>query len=176
MRYLALILLSIFPMFAQDQAKPKQPDWEPLKFLVGHWKGNVQGEPGAGKVERSYEFGVGGTFLIGNNRSVYPPQKANPKGETHVDHTVISYDKARRKYVMRQFHVEGFVNQYVLEEISPNGKKLVWVTEAIENIPPGWRARETYLIKGLNEFTEKFELAEPGKDFETYSQSEFTRN
>ncbi len=175
MRLLVLILLTALPSVAQTQPQSKQPDWTPLQFLVGHWKGDAHGQPGTGKVERSYEFGVGGTFLIGNNRSVYPPQKANPKGETHVDHSVISYDKARKKYVMRQFHVEGFVNQYVLEEISQDGKKLVWVTEAIENIPPGWRARETYLIKGPNEFTEEFDLAEPGHDFEPYTQSEFTR-
>jgi hypothetical protein len=39
---------------------------------------------------------------------------------------------------------------------------------AIENIPPGWRARETYRFSGPDEFIELFELAEPGKEFTPY--------
>ena len=48
-------------------------------------------------------------------------------------------------------------------------------TEAIENIPPGFRARETYTRRGPDAFDETFELAEPGKDFEVYSRTRFTR-
>lgn len=58
--------------------------------------------------------------------------------------------------------MEGFVNQYTLESVSPDGKTLVFVSESIENIPAGFRARETYQWKGENEFAEVFELAEPG--------------
>jgi hypothetical protein len=47
--------------------------------------------------------------------------------------------------VLRQFHVEGFVNQYVLEPGS-TPERLVFTTEAIENIPAGWRARETIRV------------------------------
>jgi hypothetical protein len=50
-----------------------------------------------------------------------------------------------------------------------------FVTEAIENIPAGWRARETYQILNDNEFTERFELAAPGKGFKLYSESTFKR-
>ncbi|GAB4578982.1 MAG: hypothetical protein Fur0022_17190 [Anaerolineales bacterium] len=42
-------------------------------------------------------------------------------------------------------------------------------------MPAGWRARETYPILNPDEFTETFELAGPGKDFEIYSQSHLTR-
>jgi hypothetical protein len=62
-----------------------------------------------------------------------------------------SYDKTRKKLVLRQFHSEGFVNQYVSESAS-DGKSLVFVTEANENIPAGWRARETYRVIGPDEF------------------------
>jgi hypothetical protein len=48
-------------------------------------------------------------------------------------------------------------------------------TEAIENIPAGFRARETYTVTGPNEFVERFELAEPGKEFEIYSETHFRR-
>ena len=54
----------------------------------------------------------------------------------------MSFDSVRKRIVFRQFHVEGFVNQYALDATSlPD--RLVFVSETIENIPAGFRARET---------------------------------
>ena len=77
--------------------------------------------------------------------------------------------------MLRQFHVEGFVNQYVMSHSSTESKTLVFITENIENIPAGFRARESYKIIGPDEFIEVFEIAEPGKDFELYSEGRFRR-
>lgn len=49
------------------------------------------------------------------------------------------------------------------------------MSEAIENIPKGYRARETYTFISANEFEEVFEIAEPGKDFEVYSKARLKR-
>jgi hypothetical protein len=59
----------------------------------------------------------------------------------------------------------------------PNVKPgtIVFTSEAIENIPAGYRARETYLLHGPDEFEEVFEMAEPGKDFEVYSRTRLKR-
>jgi hypothetical protein len=107
------------------------------------------------------------------NRSVYPPQEKNPKGEEHLDTAVFSFDRQRKQIVMRQFHVEGFINQYVLQ--SATSTTFVFVSEAIENIPAGYRARETYRFISADEFEETFEMAEPGKDFAVYSQTKLKR-
>ena len=48
-------------------------------------------------------------------------------------------------------------------------------SESIENIPAGFRARETYKMLGRDEFVEIFKIAEPGKDFEIYSESHLKR-
>jgi hypothetical protein len=66
------------------------------------------------------------------------------------------------------------VNHYVqnADSVTP---RLVFTTEFIENIPAGWRARETYIVHGPDEFEEVFELAESGKDFEMYSRARLTR-
>jgi hypothetical protein len=53
---------------------------------------------------------------------------------------------------------------------------IVFVTESIENIPAGWRAKETYQILGPDEFVETFELAVSGKEFELYTENRFTRS
>ena len=76
--------------------------------------------------------------------------------------------------MFRQFHTEGFVNTHV-QQPSSDEKKIVFVTESIENIPPGYRARETYTILSHDEFVERFEIAEPGKDFALYSEAHLKR-
>ena len=40
---------------------------------------------------------------------------------------------------------------------------------------PGWRARETYIVHGPDEFEEVFELEEAEKAFELYSRARFKR-
>jgi hypothetical protein len=84
-------------------------------------------------------------------------------------------DGQRKKFVLRQFHVEGFVNEYVQRERPADGKTLIFVTDRIENIPDGLRARETYQIGSQDEYTEVFELTPPQKGFELYSESHWKR-
>jgi len=54
-------------------------------------------------------------------------------------------------------------------------ERVVLVSESIENIPVGFRARETYVFSGGDQLEEIFEIAEPAKVFEVYSRSRLTR-
>jgi len=173
-RTLLVVLLVLLIGVAQAQ-QPSQPDpWEPLRFLVGTWKGEAEGEAGKGTVTRSYEFVMRGRFLYERNISTYPPQEKNPKGEVHEHWTMFSYDRARKMLVMRQFHVEGFVNQYAMPA-GAAGSTLVFESEGFENLQTGWKARESYQVISKDEFIEKFELAPPGQPFEVYSRAQFRR-
>jgi hypothetical protein len=147
----------------------------PVATLLGRWVGTTEGRPGKGTVEREYVRLLGTRFIQVRNRSSYPPQEKNPKGEVHEDMGVFSFDTGRKTIVFRQFHIEGFVSQYVSDPES-TGTRLVFTTESIENIPAGWRARETYTFASPNELEEVFELAEPGKPFEVYSRTRLTRS
>lgn len=149
---------------------------QPLVRFIGSWRGRGSGEPGDSQVERSYTPVLGGRFIEARNRSVYAPQQKNPTGETHEDVGYISFDRARRRFVFRQFHVEGFVNQFVSTTAAFDRDELVMESEAIENIGPGWRARETYRFAGADAFEEIFELAEPGKAFAVYSHNRLARS
>lgn len=167
-----LLVLAASGVSAWQGSPPRSSD-DPLAALaplVGRWEGTAEGQPGTGPVEREYRRALGERFLRVSNRSVYPPQAKNPKGETHEDEGWFSYDQAHQRLVFRQFHSEGFVNHYVQE-----GSSLTFVTESIENIPPGWRARETYVLTGADSLEETFELAGPGRNFEVYSRSRLTR-
>lgn len=171
----AFAILFVLPVLGLAQQDKSQDVWEPMKFFVGSWDGTGKGQPGNSRIEREYEFVLNGKFLHVKNKSVYLPQKENPKGEVHEDSGFFSYDRARKLFVFRQFHVEGFVNQYSLNREASGGKVLTFISESIENIAAGWRAKETYRIISANEFTETFELAAPGKEFEVYTEGRFTR-
>jgi hypothetical protein len=145
-----------------------------MAFLVGRWEGSSEGQPGRAKVQREYTRILNSRFIRVQNQSIYPPQDKNPKGETHEDVGMFSFDNSRGRAIFRQFHVEGYVNQYVADADAQPGK-VVFTTEAIENIPAGYRARETYIVLGPDEFDEVFELAEPGKPFELYSRAHLKR-
>ena len=155
--------------------QPAAPDaFAPIAFMIGRWEGRSEGQPGQATVRREYTRVLNGRFVRVHNRSEYAAQEKNPKGEIHEDEGFFSFDRARKRLVLRQFHVEGFVNQYVQDgDASP--QKLVFITESIENIPAGWRARETYVVHGPDEFEEIFELAEAGKPFELYSRARLKR-
>jgi hypothetical protein len=172
----SLFFIAVFlPSIAFAQLTKQDSIWLPFKSFVGKWVGDSEGQPGKGKYDRSYEVVMNKKFIEVRNKSSYPPSQQNPKGEVHEDHGFISYDKMRKTFVMRQFHIEGFVNQYKLESVSADKKTIVFVSESIENIPVGFRARETYQIVNDNEFTELFELAEPGADFQVYSKAVLKR-
>lgn len=167
--------LLLVTSFASGQKPTETAAWERFKYFEGSWKGTGAGEPGNSTVERRYEFVLGGKYLSVKNRSTYPPQEKNPKGEIHDDWGFISRDKSRRLFIYRQFNVEGFVNHYALDTLATDSMTTVFVTESIENIPPGWRGRETYKRVGPDEFIETFELAGPGKEFELYSRAQLKR-
>jgi hypothetical protein len=169
------LLIAAFVVSSHAQENAAKPDrFAPLRFFVGTWRGDQAGEPGQGTAERTYQFILDDRFLQETNTSTYPPQDKNKKGEVHHHMSVIGYDGARKAFVFRQFHTEGFVNTYV-QQTTTDDNKLVFVTEGIENIPAGYRARETYTILNRDEFVERFEIAEPGKDFALYSEAHLKR-
>lgn len=156
------------------QAPAPVNDLSSLSFFLGRWEGTAEGQPGKGSVTREYTSELRSKVIYAKHRGVYPAQPGNPKGEVHEDLGIYSFDSAAKRVRFRQFHVEGFVIHYVQE---PDTKPGTWIftSEAIENIPKGYRSRETHVRLGPDEFEEIFEMADPGKDFEVYSRTKFTR-
>jgi hypothetical protein len=170
----ALIFFLLVATGAQAEDNKTDP-WQPLRFIIGSWQGTVSGQSGSGTVSRSYEFILNDKFIQENNTSTYPPQKQNKAGEVHHHLGLISYDRKRKTLMLRQFHEEGFVNLYALNQTISNSVLLVFESENFENFDNSWKAKETYEIISNNEFVETFELAPPGKPFEVYSRNHFKR-
>lgn len=163
-------------VFVNAHAEDKQPDpWQPVRFMVGGWEGTVSGESGTGTVARRYEFILHDKFIQEQNTSTYPPQEGNKAGEVHHHVSFISYDHERKSLMLRQFHEEGFVNLYALNQSVSSPTLLVFESERFENFDNSWKARETYQIISNDEFIELFELAPPGKAFGVYSRNHFKR-
>ena len=160
---------------AQATVQTGSDVWEPMRFFVGEWKGEADGQAGKGTVRRMYEFVMRGRYLHERNVSTYPAQEKNPKGEVHEHWSFLSYDRARQMFVLRQFHVEGFVNQYAAARDSVAATGFTFESEGFENLPAGWKARERYAVISADEFIEVFELAAPGQSFEVYSRNHFRR-
>jgi hypothetical protein len=177
MCYLKVLIWSaaLLPLFALSADSPNPDPWATVRFLVGQWEGTTDGQPGHGTVVRSYEFVLGERFIHERSTSTYLPQEKNKAGEVHEHWSLLSYDRMRNVLVLRQFHTEGFVNQYTQRPDTSSATQIVFESESLENLDPRWRAREIYDTLGPNEFTETFQLAEPGKEFQTYSKNHFKR-
>lgn len=170
-----LLLIFLSTTLTHAQTTKRDSLWLPIKQFVGTWHGEGSGEPGTGKYERSYQFTLGNNFIEIRNKSTYPPTEKKPIGEVHEDIGYFSYDRGTKSFMLRQFHIEGFVNQFKLDSISPDKRTLIFITESIENIPKGWRAKETYRFLSDGELEETFELAPPTKDFSVYSRVKLVR-
>ena len=138
-----LVTLPVPPHVVAQTSAAKPSPWEPLRFFVGTWTVVGDGQPGKSSIERQYTFALNNRFLEIRNKSTYLTQEKNPKGEVHEDREFVSWDRSRRRFVFRQFHVERFVNQYVADSIAASVDSIVFTSESIENIPRGFRARET---------------------------------
>jgi enterochelin esterase family protein len=156
-------------------AEPRAADpFAPVRFLIGGWTGEASGQPGKGTVERQYSLVLDNRFIEELNTSTYEARPGR-QPEVHQHRSFLSYDQAQKKLMLRQFHVEGFVNHYAQNLEAGTATRLVFDSVAFENLPAGWKARETYELISADEFIEIFELAAPGKPLELYSRNHFRR-
>ncbi len=164
------LLVIVISSISYGQLSKQDSIWLPFRSFIGSWEGKGGGEPGTGDYTRTYQFVLDKKYIEVRNKSIYAPSAANPEGEVHEDWGYIGYNKSSHRFMLRQFHIEGFVNEYTQDSISGDGKRIVFLSYAIENIPAGWRAKETYDVLGPDQIQETFELAEPGKEFSVYSK------
>ena len=162
------LVLSIAIMTAQAAVAQTDP-WANLRVLEGKWEGPTTGKPGKGITSREYRFEMNGKFLSERNKVVWE------KAALHEDFSYLSYDTRLKKIVWRQFHSEGFVHEYTLDSVSADGKSLEFSSVRIENIPSGFQAKESYRMLSADEIESTFWLAEPGKDFEVYTETRLKR-
>ena len=138
----------------------------PLEWLIGSWRGTARGDPGTGAQTRRYELVLQGRFIMGTNRTAWEKTAAHPDGELHEDISLISWDRAARRFVMHVFYVERFVAEHHGEQIDTGTWR--FTAERVQNGPPGLRSRETFISRS-DELESRFELADGEHDFRPYT-------
>lgn len=143
---------------------------------MGEWTGTGIGFGNTSStISSNYARVMGGQYIELLHESHFKPTESKPEGEHHIDRGFISYDQSRKVYVYRQFNVEGFVNQYVLNEELSTEKQLVFETEVIENFVAGGKARWTIILHGPGEIETVFDLSFPGKDYACFGTNKLSR-
>lgn len=148
---------------------------EKFSDLIGKWNGTGSvSETSESVIHSEFNWVMNKKYIEVKNHSEFKPTAQNPQGEIHDDVGFISFDRARKKFVFRQFHVEGFVNHYILNDSLSVGSKFVFESEIIENFVPGGKARYTLILNSGNLET-LFDIAMPGKEYACYGQNHLTR-
>ncbi len=136
------VLLASHPEFvsSQESAKSKEDVWAPLRPLVGKWEGKGKVPKGEADQQVEWKFIFGGKYLQATSLSV-------AVGDRHQDVGYFSYDRARKKFIYREFLSEGYVNTYVAR-FSDDKKTITLTSESIENGPPTMKALVKIKIDG----------------------------
>lgn len=166
------LLLFLFPSFTFAQG----PSFDKFtEYFTGNWSSVQEACVGIGKADRNYQMVVDGNYLHINNTAYFQPDSTHKTGNDHHDWGIFSYDKIRKRIVLREFNSEGFVIHYLLDGISNDARTYTFLSESIENLPEGWRAKTTITIINNNGFNELFEIAKPDGEFKTYVKSRWIK-
>ena len=168
--FIGILILSGAAVDAQDLLGEK------FDAILGEWQGIGEGfSGGRSKNKSSFNLIMEGQYLEVLNNSEFDPTEQHPEGENHIDRGYISYDKNRLKFIYRQFNIEGYVNQYVLNEKYSNDSTFIFETEIIENFIPEGRARLTIQIKDTDNIETIFDVSFPGKEYACYGTNRLSR-
>lgn len=157
-----LPVLIILILSSSSQAQNHFSDFE---FLIGDWHGVETGAAGNGIGFRTYRYELDKNYIFAENQSTFPISEKKPRGEVHRDISVMSYNSNDSSIVLREFHVEGFTNIYLLNQEYSDAQKFVFISREIENNPGGWAAK--LILEKISdiEFTEYFEIATDKQNF-----------
>ena len=170
-----LITLSLF-IFIALAGSAQSNTFERLSFLFGDWQGKGSGFGNdQSAITASYKPVMDGTYVEVMHDSRFEPTSQNPDGEHHMDKGMISFDKARKLFVFRQFNNEGYINQYVLVDSLSTADFLVFQTESIENFVPGGSARWTIEKKNDSEIETNFYVTFPGREAACFGTNKLFR-
>ena len=167
-----VLLLFVLPSstFGQDTSFSKF-----IEYFSGNWSSVQEACVGIGKADRIYQMVVDSNYLHINNTAYFEPDSINKTGDDHHDWGLFSYNRIKKKIILREFNSEGFVIHYILDSISEDGKIYTFLSEFIENLPEGWQAKTTITIMSDNGFDELFQIAKPGGEFKTYVKSRWVK-
>lgn len=149
---------------------------ENFEQLIGNWKGTGTGFGNAqSEVSASYKWLMNKQYIEVKHHSEFEPTDQNLEGEIHDDQGIISFDKDRKVVVFRQYHNEGFFNEYVLNDSLSSPSSFIFETERIENFVPGGRAQFTIRVLDKNKIQTVFDVGFPGREMACFGTNDLEK-
>jgi len=146
-------------------ATQAQTGMERFSTLVGSWEGNGEGFGNSkSKITAEYTWLMNKQYIEMKHHSEFEPTEENAEGEVHEDLGILSFDQDRNAAVFRQYHIEGYFTEYILNDSISTPEVLVFETTRIENFVPGGTARFTIKILSDKEIETVFDVGFPGKE------------
>jgi hypothetical protein len=155
--------LALVSSLAAQAPAPVADPFAPVRFLVGEWRGEGDGKPGAASGGASYRFELDGKVLVRRNHADVAAANGRPASHHEDLMTLFSEDGQLKAFYLDN---EGHVIRYL---ISAGPEGIAFTSEH----GPGPRFRLTYLRKSESLVTVRFEIAPPGKPeaFSTYLEA-----
>jgi len=144
----------------------------PLAWLVGEWQGYGIFPDDTTYIHKRFDYETAGVHLVERTIDIFPPEDLGTDYQLHQDFAV--YYRDGSDYHVKSFFVEGFVWSSTVR-VSSNGDTLLVATDQIENAPPTFRARITFIREGEDGFRGVFELAPDGQTFEVFERQVMRR-
>jgi hypothetical protein len=146
-----------------SMSENEQDGLERIAFLIGKWTGEGEGFGQTSQVEHSYRYVLQNRFIESKTKSIVSDDDESIL-EVHEDLGMFSYDTEREAIVLRQFHSEGYVNVYTMDDPSEHAGGIVFTSDKTEGAG-GLLARLRYDLESTGSYTVSLDLANPGQDF-----------
>lgn len=152
---LALLILTALPARADN--------WGPWGKLLGSWKAQGTGQPGASVADVKYTEELDGHLIVRHNRNTYG------NGQIHEDLLLVRQTPQMLRYEADYYDNEG---HYIHYDCVAFGDRVTCTS------PEGARPRFRLTIKphGRDRFVTRFEIAAPGQPFKLYVEGEARRS
>lgn len=160
---------------AQNVESPAMTRWSQLRFLLGEWRGSIQGDQGTGSITRSFRLILSGEFMQERSTYNFPPQPLHPNGSVTTVASFLALDQAHALRLYRQDEQEQRNGVFLFSKALSQPAKLVFEMEHPSGPPVSWKARETWEVISPNAFVEIVEVAQDGKIFTVQSRIQFNR-
>jgi hypothetical protein len=171
-----IITLLLITFLLPNLLFSQNTNFQNLEVLIGSWKGNGSGfSGGTSTITTSFAYALDQKYIYTKNQSSFPPSEENAKGDEHQDWGMISYHKGKKAIIYRQFHNEGYVIEYALNDSLSSDNTFVFESFSIDNFVPGGRARFTILMKAKNVIETIFDISFPGKEFACFGKNTLVR-